>query len=263
MKKIFTLLVIALFAQATWAQNADYLLKKDFQSEKKKISEGIESAKKVGIDAKRIATKQSNIFDSIAKSLAANEKALKQNNDSLQNTTAQFNNLKARVSRIATKTKFYLRLLLVLMVVGFIILLILPFFLKKKSDIKIEKLIEENKKFSESMKQELALMKEELEKGSDLLAMKLQENSAHTASKFEQYEKKQSDFTRKLEETIDEVVKEQTLQKSMVEEKFNNVLLKVNTEKADHLDLHNKIESEVKGLKALHEKDIEEIKAKL
>ncbi len=74
MKKCFTLITVMLFTVASWAQNADYLLKKDFQTEKKKISEGIDAAKKTGYDAKKIAAKQTTAFDSLAKNTSANEK---------------------------------------------------------------------------------------------------------------------------------------------------------------------------------------------
>jgi hypothetical protein len=58
-------------------------------------------------------------------------------------------------------------------------------------------------------------------------------------------------------------VKEQALQKSRVDEQFKELLSKVNTEKTEHKSFHEKIESEVKGLRSLHVKDVEEIKAKL
>jgi hypothetical protein len=263
MKKCLTLLAVMLFAAASWAQNADYLLKKDFQSEKKKISDGIDAAKKAGVDAKKIATKQLTILDSLTKSLSANEKALSQTNDSLQKTAARFNDLDARVSKTSMNAQNYLLTAVIVIAILFLLLLALVFFLKSKSDEKIRELSEENIRLGETVKQEVVLMKEELRKAADSLSMNLKEHSANFAAKIEQSEVKQRTLATKIEEVVDKLAKEQALQKTKVDEQLKEVLSKVTTEKAEHKSLHDKIESEVKGLRSLHVKDIEEIKAKL
>src|SRR5450830_802628 len=122
MKRCLTLLAVMLFTVASWAQNADYLLKKDFQSEKKKISEGIDAAKKTGIDAKKIAAKQVTVLDSLTKTLSANEKALAQTNDSLQKTAARFNALEARVSKSSTNAQNSLLVAVIVFAVLFLLL---------------------------------------------------------------------------------------------------------------------------------------------
>jgi len=263
MKRCLTLLAVMLFTIASWAQNADYLLKKDFQSEKKKISEGIDAAKKTGIDAKKIATKQVTALDSLAKTLSANEKALAQTNDSLQKTATRFNDLEARVSKTSMNAQNYLLLSVIIIAILFLLLLALVFFLKSKSDEKIRELSEENMRLGESVKQDFVEMKKEQKKSAEALSLTLHENSANFAAKIEQSEEKQRTFATELEEVVDKVVKEQALQKSRVDEQFKELLSKVNTEKTEHKSLHEKIESEVKGLRSLHVKDVEEIKAKL
>ncbi|HZX61739.1 MAG TPA: hypothetical protein VFE66_00920 [Bacteroidales bacterium] len=263
MKRCFTLLAVMLFTVASWAQNADYLLKKDFQSEKKKISEGIDAAKKTGIDAKKIATKQVTALDSLAKTLAANEKALAQTNDSLQKNAARFNDLEARVNKSSINTQNSVLVAVIVFAVLFLLLFALVFFLKRNSNEKVRELSEENMRLGESVKQESVLMKEELKKSADSLSLTLHEYSANFSAKIEQSEEKQRAFATELEEVVDKVVKEQALQKSRVDEQFKELLSKVNTEKTEHKSLHEKIESEVKGLRSLHVKDVEEIKAKL
>lgn len=263
MKRCLTLLAVMLFTVASWAQNADYLLKKDFQSEKKKISEGIDAAKKTGIDAKKIATKQVTALDSLAKTLSANEEALAQTNDSLQKTATRFNDLEARVSKTSMNAQNYLLLSVIIIAILFLLLLALVSFLKSKSVEKIRELSEENIRLGESVKQESVLMKEELKKSADSLSLTLHEYSANFSAEIEQCIEKQRAFATELEEVVDKVVKEQALQKSRVDEQFKELLSKVNTEKTEHKSLHEKIESEVKGLRSLHVKDVEEIKAKL
>ena len=263
MKKCFTLLVIALFTVASWAQNADYLLKKDFQSEKKKISDGIDVAKKAGFDAKKIATKQLTVVDSLAKSLSANEKAVKQTNDSLQKIATRFNDLDARVSKTSMNAQNYLLLAVIVIAIIFLLLLALVFFLKSKSDESVRELSEENMKLDESVKQEFVSIQKEMKKAADSFSLSLHEFSTNLSAEIKQCEEKQRNFATELDEFVDKVVKEQAHHISGVDEKFKELSSKLNTEKTEHKSLHDKIESEVKGLRLLHTKDIEEIKAKL
>jgi hypothetical protein len=263
MKKCLTLLAVMLFIAASWAQNADYLLKKDFQSERKKISEGIDAAKKTGTDAKKLAAKQVLIIDSLAKNLSANGKLLAQTNDSLQKTAARFNDLEARVNKSSMNAQNYLLIAVIVIAIFFLLLLGLVFYLKNKSDAKFRDLSEESIRMGDSMKQELVLIKGELKKAADSLSLTLHEHSANFAAMIEQVEVKQRSFATELEEVVDKVVKQQELQKTKVEEQFKELMLKTGTEKSEHKSLHEKIESEVKGLRSLHIKDVEEIKGKL
>ena len=263
MKRLFTLLTVMLLVATCWAQNADYLLKKDFQSEKKKISEGIDAAKKAGFDAKRIATKQVLVFDSLEKSLSGNEKVLKQFNDSLQKTTASFTYLKTRLDNISSKTKFYLRMIVVIFIISLLLILSIIFFQKKKSDEKIQILEEENKNLSEILKIEVDKIKEELKKSTNSILLTVHEFSANAATKIEQQDGKLEGFSAGLKEHINKFEKEQAANKSYMEEKLTAFLTKVEAEKNEHHSTHEKIDSEVKGLRSLHIKDIEELKAKL
>ncbi len=263
MKRFLTLLAVMLFSVASWAQNADYLLKKDFQTEKKKISDGIDAARKSGIDAKKIATKQMTVLDSLVKALSANEKALAQINDSLQKTSSRFNDLEARVNKSTMNVQDSLLVAVIVFAVLFLLLFALVFFLKSNSNQKIRELSEENMRLGESVKQDFVEMKEEQKKSTEALSLTLHENSANFAARIEQSEEKQKSFATELEEVVDKVVKEQALQKSKVDEQIKELLSKANAEKTEHKSFHEKIESEVKGLRSLHLKDIEEIKAKL
>jgi hypothetical protein len=263
MKRCFSLIAVMLFSVASWAQNTDYLLKKDFQSEKKKISEGIDAAKKTGIDAKKIATKQVTILDSLTKTLSANEKALVQTNDSLQKTAARFKDLESRVNKSSMNAQNSLLVAVIVFAVLFLLLFALVFLLKRNSNEKIRELSEENMRLGESVKQDFIEMKKEQKKSADALSMTLHENSANLAAKIEQSEEKQRTFTNELKEVVDKIVKEQTIQKSRIDEQLKEFLSKANAEKTEHKSLHEKIESEVKGLRTLHIKDVEEIKAKL
>jgi|GEM_PF-1769633 hypothetical protein len=262
MKKCFTLITVMLFTVASWAQNADYLLKKDFQTEKKKISEGIDAAKKTGYDAKRIAEKQTTAFDSLAKLLSANEKELKQTNDSLQKTTARFNDLDIRVTKTSNNAENYLLLAVIVIALIFLLILALIFYLRSKTDEKINELREENIRLDESVKQDLAAIREDLKKSVDSLSSTLHEYSAKFNASIERCEEKQRTSAAELEASVSKVAKDHTLHVSKVDEKFNDLSAKMNADRADHKTFHDKIESDLKALRSL-QKVVEEIKAKL
>ena len=252
MKSFFTLLTVMLFTSASWAQNADYLLKKDFQSEKKKMSDGIEVAKKAGYDAKKIATKQLTSIDSLIKVQVANEKVLAQTNDSLQKTTTRFKDLDVRVTKASTNAENLLLMAGIVIAIVFLMFLAFVFFMKSKTDEEIRKLAEENKRLAEAMKQDFPALRLEMKK-----------SAANLTSLIEVGEEKQKSFATELEEVVDKVVKDQAIQKSSVQQRFNEFLAKVDADKKDHKILHESIDGEVKGLRSLHIQDIEEIKAKL
>jgi hypothetical protein len=122
---------------------------------------------------------------------------------------------------------------------------VIVFFIKNKTDGKIRELTEENMRLGESVKQDFVLIKEELKKASDSLAITLHEYSANFAAKIEQCDEKQKTFA------------------TSIESQFKEFSSNMKAEKTEHKTLHDKIETEVKGLRSLHIKDVEEIKAKL
>jgi len=252
MKKLFTFFVVVLFAAAAWAQNADYLLKKDFQTEKKKITDGIDVARKAGIDAKRISAKHVAVIDSLTKLVANDQKLLAQTNDSLQKTAGRFNELQAKVDKTSANSRNYMTLLLVIIAVIFLLLLALIFFLKSKSDEKIRELSDENIKLGEAVKQEVSAMKFELNKTSESIALSVHQLSTQLTARIEQSEVKQTKAAAELGVVIDKLLKDQAELQSHL-----------TSNKSEHKSLHEKIEAEVKGLRSLHTKDIEEIKSKL
>jgi predicted PurR-regulated permease PerM len=252
-----------LITVAAWAQNTDYLLKKDFQSEKKKISEGIDAAKKAGFDAKKLATKQATAFDSLATLISANEKTIKSTNDSLQKVTTRFNELDVRVSKSSSNAGNYLLLAVIVIAILFLLILALIFFMRSKSDEKIHELSEEITKLDESVKEDIASIREEVKKSTDSISSNLHQFSDKFTAAIDRSEEKQRNLATELKEFVDKTVKDHAVQLSKFDEKFNELSTKLNAEGKDHKNLHDKIDSDVKGLRSLHAKDIEDIKAKL
>jgi len=263
MKKCFTLFTVMLITVALWAQNTDYLLKKDFQSEKKKMSEGIDAAKKIGFDAKKIATKQMTAFDSLSKLIAANEQNVKQANDSMVKMSAQFKDLDLKISKTSSNAQSYLLLAVIIIAILFLLLLALIFYLKSKADEKILELTEENMQLDESVKQDIAAIREEFKKSTDALSLSMHEFSANFAASIERCEEKQQSFATEFEVLVNKVAKEHELNISKIDEKFNDLISKLKTEQTEHKASHDKLESDLKGIKSIHIKDVEELKAKM
>ena len=263
MKKCFTLFTVMLITVALWAQNNDYLLKKDFQSEKKKMSEGIDAAKKIGFDAKKIAAKQMTAFDSLSKLISANEKDVKQANDSMQKMSAQFKDLDLKINKTSSTAQSYLLLAVIVIAILFLLILAWIFYMKSKADEKMLALTEENLKLDESVKEDIAAIRDEFKKSTDSLSLSLHEYSANYAASIERCEEKQQSFATELEELVDKVVKQHESNISKIDEKFNDLVSKLTSEQKEHKASHDKLESDLKGIKSLHSKDVEELKARL
>jgi hypothetical protein len=262
MKHTLTFLVAVFFCIASIAQNADYLLKKDFQGEKKKISESIDAAKKTGMDAKKIAAKQFAAIDSLTRVIEANQKLVVRSNDSLLKMETKFMELEARMDKKTSSSQTSLFLVVFIFGAILVFLLSLVFYFKNKSDEKFRELNEEDLKLGEAVKQEVELLRAETKKSVDSISLEYHEHAANLFSTMELTEERQRQFALELEEVVDKIVKEQNLQKSSVE----TLSLELKSEmlrKTEHLPVHEKLETEVKGLKTLHLKDIEELKAKI
>jgi septal ring factor EnvC (AmiA/AmiB activator) len=111
MKKLLTILTIVIFAAQTGAQTTDYLQQKDFQLEKKKIYEGINSSRKQLNEIKKEDLKIANSIDSIKLSLEMNAVQLSSDIDSLAKTNARLNALKDQFDNQQSPSRGFLILL--------------------------------------------------------------------------------------------------------------------------------------------------------
>jgi len=257
MNRYFSLVAAILFSVASMAQNNDYLSKKEFQVEKKTIANGIDAARKAGLDAKRLVLKQAAISDSLIKLNAANEKMLAQTNDSLQKTAARFNDLQTRVDKKTSTSQNSLIIVVIIIAVLFLFLLVLIFYFKSKSDGKIRELNDENIKLGESVRQEVSQSKEHITKTASAMSLELHEHTANLAAKVEVTEERQRQFALELEDFVDKVVKDQKLQTSSLESRLIE-LKSALIDKNEHKSVHEKLETEIKNLRSLHVKDNEE-----
>jgi hypothetical protein len=261
MKRYLTLLVTVFFTATLLAQNSDYLLRKDFQSEKKKISESIDAAKKQSADARKLVTKQAVIIDSLTKLIDAHAKMIAQANDSLQKTASGFNELQTRVDKKTSTSQNSLILAVIIIAIVILIMLVLIFLFKNRSDQKLRELGEENKKLGEAIREEVNLFHAEIRKTAESISAEFHAHEAALNAKLELAQQRQHQFATELEEVVDKIVKEQNAQKSAFDSRFSEIKTAL-VDKTEHKAAHDKLESEVKSLRTLHVKDIEELKAK-
>jgi septal ring factor EnvC (AmiA/AmiB activator) len=134
MKTVLSLiLLISLFIPAG-AQTTEFLTNKDFQTEKKKLNEGINAAKKTGLETKKNLAKQNQTIDSLTQLIKDYQVQLAESNDSISSMNVTVNNLQNKVDQKKTSLRNQL-----IFVFGFIILLVVILFvwifmIKKKSD---------------------------------------------------------------------------------------------------------------------------------
>ncbi|MCX6243935.1 MAG: hypothetical protein NTU98_04455 [Bacteroidetes bacterium] len=251
MNRYFTLLAAIVISVASMAQNADYLSKQDFQAEKKKISEGIDAAKKNGFEAKKLVTKQVAIIDSLTKLIAANEKMVAVTNDSLRKTISEIDNLEAKFEKKASTSQHSLFLSVIIVAILYLVLFVLVIYFRTKWAAKMREVSEENQKLSDALKQEAILLKEHFDKKAQSLSLEFHEHAANLSAKEERTEERQRQLALELEDLMDNIVKDHDLQKTIYE-----------TMVSENKSAHEKLETELKNLKSQHTKDIQDIKSK-
>ena len=259
MNRYLTFLAAFLVSFASTAQNNDYLLKKDFQNEKKTISEGINTARKTSSELKKLLSKQAEITDSLVRVIATNEKLLARTNDSLLKTATRFNDLQANVEKRTSNSQNSLVLAVIIISVLLLFLLALIFYFKNKSDARIRELSEENLKLGEGFRQDLSHLKEQITKTASSMSLELHEHSANIATKLEMTEERQRQLAVELEDLVDKMVKDHNLQTSSLDARLSELKSAI-IQKDEHRSVHEKLETEIKGLRSLHTKDMEEIR---
>ena len=155
MKKLLSLCSLVCICAGLLAQNPDYLQKKDFQNEKKKISESI-------IMVKKIVLIQDKILDSLSKKLDAQQMKIDAVSDSLLQKSDNIRQLNGVVAENQSKAEFYKVYFWVGLIISLVLFLIVFFYLTGKfKKLKLE-FLETEKIFNERIESETKGLKEAL-----------------------------------------------------------------------------------------------------
>ena len=164
MKRLIAVLIVVFIVGQSWAQTPEYLLQKDFRTEKQKIYDGISATKKQLNEVKKGDLKLERSADSLKRMIGYCTGQLGMTTDSLKKTSAKLNALQEKVdSQKFLPKKMRILLALVLLIV-FVLLFILVFLFKRKSDENYLLAVELNKQTNEHLELELANFKGEFQK---------------------------------------------------------------------------------------------------
>ena len=82
-----------------------FISNKDFQTEKKKLYDGINAAKKTGLDVKKSLTKQNQTLDSLTQLLSGYQVQLAKSNDSISSLSGKVNDLQNQLVHKKTSSR--------------------------------------------------------------------------------------------------------------------------------------------------------------
>jgi len=99
MKKIFLFLMMTLLVVPLFAQTTEMLSKKEFQDEKRKLNDNIESAKRAAAEAKKLIQKQELVNDTLKTLLRVEQSLARENADSLEAANVKIRDLQDRIDQ--------------------------------------------------------------------------------------------------------------------------------------------------------------------
>ncbi len=149
------------------AQGTDYVGKKEFQAETKRISESLNASKRSVTQIKQLAVTQKTTIDSLKQVILAGQAQIKTGNDTISAATLKIRELQMQINsrRQMAETGFILlaALILLLMVVAFWWVYILS----KKTSKRFVKISEDHETFSQTMTKEFILITEKIKDNKD------------------------------------------------------------------------------------------------
>jgi predicted PurR-regulated permease PerM len=202
MKKLFPFLALVfLFAQVT-AQTIEYLPRKEFQVEKKKISDGISASKRQLAEIKKNDAKMEQTIDSLTKALTVSLNQLGTTTDSLSKTRIQLNALQEKVDSQRMLSQGVRILLLLFLILIIIIIFVLIFLFKKKADANHLSLVEMDKKLNDRLDAAINTEKTEVQGCRDEIQQVSNHIKTQFSSIYDQVENKNRMMEKKLEEGL-------------------------------------------------------------
>ncbi|MEI7660900.1 MAG: hypothetical protein WCK34_01820 [Bacteroidota bacterium] len=170
MKRLIAVLIVVFIVGQSWAQTPEYLLQKDFRTEKQKIYDGISATKKQLNEVKKGDLKMERSADSLKRMIGYCTGQLGMTTDSLKKTCAKLNALQEKVDSQKFLSRRVRVLIALVLLILFGLLFILVFLFKRKSDANYLSAVELNKQTNEHLEIELANFKGELLKSREQFA---------------------------------------------------------------------------------------------
>jgi hypothetical protein len=281
MKTVLLLIASIFLFISAGAQMTEFLTNKDFQTEKKKLNEGINAAKKTGLETKKTLAKQNQTIDSLIRLISGYQVQLTKSNDSISIMSVKIENLQTKVDQ--KKTSLRNRLIFGF---GFTILLVILAFIwiymiKKKSDQHFSSLSDADKKTNYKIDQGLIKVGEEIKGNKELIKASSDDLNQQLKSSLGQFEirtghieQQIKDYTaiiegkiNKTKEENDLLVKTQadklnTLQ-SLIEQKNQELTALISSLEKSQEEISPRIMEGLNALKTQLEQKIQTVSAEI
>jgi len=170
MKKLSTFLAMLFFVGTAGAQATEYLQQKEFQSEKKKIYEGINASRKQLSEIKKADTRIVQSIDSLKQTIAVNAAQMAVNSDSLTKSNVRVNALKEQIDSRKMISRGMLVTLFVITLILFIIVFYMLFLFKSKAEAVKLMMADLDRKTNARLDAEIASLKGEIKAIRDAMA---------------------------------------------------------------------------------------------
>jgi hypothetical protein len=255
MKTVVLLMVSIFLLMNAGAQTTEFLSTKDFQSEKKKLADGINAAKKTAQDAKKAVLTQNQTLDSLSKLLSVYQAQVAKSNDSIASLSVTVNDLQNQIDQKKTRSRYQLifafGFILLLLILSFVII----FMIKKKLDQNILSLSEEGAKTNNKIDQGLNHVSEDVRGCKELIKTSsddLNQQLKHGLVQFEiragHIEQQIKDYTGIIEGKINKTKEENDIHLKKQEDKLNTLQSLVDQKNQEFTTLINSVDKNQKGI---------------
>jgi hypothetical protein len=251
---LFTLLVF-IFA-TVGAQTTDYLQKKEFQTEKKKIYDNIDAAKKPASDLKKQVTRQSLKIDSLNNVVKIFSVQNTVYADSINKMGATVTALdeKLKVNHAWMKTR--LGQLLIITIILLLFVLVCFFILRRKIQANFVLLKENADKNSARLDTEIEAIRMELKESLAKMKGMSDELTKNISNRFDQFEAEHGQVHLKIQDNNSSLKEQIQVIRESAEEKYQ-------TFKSSFAQKTDEILSQTKAIKSQVDKEIQVLTTEL
>jgi hypothetical protein len=239
----------------TGAQTAEFISAKDFQSEKKKLNDGINAVKKTSLELKKNLGRQNQTIDSLTQLIKVYQAQLAISNDSISSMSVKVNNLQDKVdqkkSSLRDRLIFAFGFIFLLMILS----LIWIFMIKKKSDQNFILLNEEDEKTNHKIDDGLHNVSEDVKGCKELIQVSSNDLNQQLRTGLEHFEIRAGQIGQQLkdniaivEEKINKTKEENDLLFKRLEDKLNSIQSLIDQKNQELTALINSVEKNQKDL---------------
>jgi hypothetical protein len=254
MKNILLFTILAFLFITAGGQTTDYLQKKEFQTEKKKIYDNIDAAKKPASDLKKLVTRQSIKIDSlgiIVKTFAVQNKMYA---DSINKMSATVLVLNDQVRNNYQKMRTRLHYVWTLVAILVILILGTFVFLWRKGSSNFGILKDQAEKINENINKEMAAVRLELTDGLAKMHAFSDELNQKFSRRFDQFEAEHGQVHLKIQDNNSSLNEQIKATRTSAEENIQNL-------KSALAANSNELSAQTKALKLQLDKDIQALTA--